>query len=131
MSGYAGPLSPMTRPYPSFPLMQERLSATGCSPTAGLCATNSVTSPGWRLVNRGELIADGAVLNRVDGFSAHISMLETLELLESRKQDYNGIARLGIEALELKIKGLTIKEIAQMYGVPSSHVGGLDFPLRL
>ena len=72
---------------------------------------------------QGELIADGAVLNRVDGFSAHISMLETLELLESRKQDYNGIARLGIEALELKIKCITIKEIAQMYGVPSSHVG--------
>lgn len=50
-------------------------------------------------------------------------MMETLSLLESRKQDYSGIARLGIEALELKIKGNRIKEIAQMYGVPPSHVG--------
>ena len=41
-------------------------------------------------------------------------MLETLLLLESRKQDYSGIARLGIEALELKIKGSSIKEIAQI-----------------
>lgn len=75
------------------------------------------------LGEHGELIADGAVLNHVDKFNTHISMLETLALLESRKQDYSGIARLGIEALELKIKGSSIKEIAQMYNVPSSHVG--------
>lgn len=72
---------------------------------------------------QGESIVDGTVLNRIGGFSAHISVLEALELPESRKQDYNGIAQLGIEALELKVKSLTIKEITQMYGVPSSHVG--------
>lgn len=71
----------------------------------------------------GELIADGAVLHQIDEFNAHISLVETLSLLESRKQDYSGIARLGIEALELKINGSSIKEIAQLYGVPSSHVG--------
>ena len=71
----------------------------------------------------GELLADGSVVHQVDKFRAHISMMETLSLLESRKQDYSGIARLGIEALELKIKGNRIKEIAQMYGVPPAHVG--------
>ena len=75
------------------------------------------------LGEHGELVADGAAIDHVDESSAHISMLETLLLLESRKQDYSGIARLGIEALELKIKGSSIKEIAQMYDVPSSYVG--------
>ncbi len=54
------------------------------------------------LGEHGELVADGAAIDHVDESSAHISMLETLLLLESRKQDYSGIARLGIEALELK-----------------------------
>ena len=71
----------------------------------------------------GSWLHDGAAIDHVDESSAHISMLETLLLLESRKQDYSGIARLGIEALELKIKGSSIKEIAQMYDVPSSYVG--------
>ena len=75
------------------------------------------------LGEHGELTADGAVFHHADEFSAHISMLETLALLESTKQDYSGIARLGIEALELKLKGSSIKEIAQIYDVPSSHVG--------
>lgn len=71
----------------------------------------------------GELLADGEALLQVDDFNSHISLMETIALLESRKQDYHGVARLGIEALELKIKGFSIKDIAGIYQVPSSYIG--------
>ena len=95
--GCAEPLSPMTRPCPSFPPTQGRWYATGCCPIAGECATSSVILHGWSWGEHGELVADGAAIDHVDESSAHISMLETLLLLESRKQDYSGIARLGMK----------------------------------
>lgn len=71
----------------------------------------------------GELIADGMVLNQPDEFTLHIDNMETLDLLRSRANAYQGVSRLGIEALELKVKGMTVTEIARLYGVPPSHVG--------
>lgn len=71
----------------------------------------------------GNLIAEGAALEVPDKFAVHISDMETLDLLESRIKDYHGVARLGIEALELKVKGMTVTDIARLYGVPPSHVG--------
>lgn len=72
----------------------------------------------------GELAADGSVLEpETDAFDAQISLLETLSLLETSKQDYDGVARLGIEALALKIQGMRITDIAELYQVPPSHVG--------
>lgn len=71
----------------------------------------------------GELIADGAELQQSDAFRNRISEFETLELLRSMKNAYTGVAKLGIEALELKVKGLTVTEIAGLYDVPASHVG--------
>ena len=65
----------------------------------------------------GELTAGGLTLQRADDFEAQISMLETMQLLESR------VASLGIKALELKIRGMSITEIAELYHVPPSHVG--------
>lgn len=75
------------------------------------------------LGEHGELLVDGEALQQADEFNSHLSMMETIALLESRKKDYRGVARLGIEALELKIKGNSIKEIAGMYQVSSSNVG--------
>lgn len=43
--------------------------------------------------------------------------------MESVKAEYSGVARLGIEALELKIKGLSGSDIAHLYGVAPNHVG--------
>lgn len=71
----------------------------------------------------GELTAEGSVLQQPDDFESHISMLEVMQLLESRARDYNGVTRLGIKALELKIRGMSITEIAKLYDVPPSHVG--------
>lgn len=72
----------------------------------------------------GELAADGEALPfEADDFNAQMSLLETLSLLEASKQDYDGVARLGIEALALKIQGMRITDIAKLYRVPPSHVG--------
>lgn len=71
----------------------------------------------------GELTAEGSVLQQPDDFESRISMLEVMQLLESRARDYNGVTRLGIKALELKIRGMSITEIAKLYDVPPSHVG--------
>lgn len=71
----------------------------------------------------GDPTAGGLTLQQADDFEAQISMLETVQLLESRAKDYQGVARLGIKALELKIRGMSITEIAKLYHVPPSHVG--------
>lgn len=73
--------------------------------------------------SRGELISDGDILDITDRFSAHLSHLETLSVLESVKQEYRGVTYRGIEALELKIQGYRITDIATAYKVPVSHVG--------
>lgn len=73
---------------------------------------------------RGELMADGQRLAEPqDDFDARVSYLEVTSLLEQTKKQYRGVARLGIEALELKIRGLSISDIAGLYGVKPSHVG--------
>lgn len=60
---------------------------------------------------------------QTDSFSARTGTLETLELLSSSSRDYTGIAKLGAEALSLKIQGHGISEIAAKYHAPPSHVG--------
>ena len=45
------------------------------------------------------------------------------QLLAYGKRTYNGTARLGIEALELKIQGYSGTEIAKFYGVKPNLVG--------
>lgn len=80
----------------------------------------------FRLVdfeNQGELVLSGRADKHMENFIYSLSMFETLDLLESRKPDYEGITRRGIEALELKIQGNHIADIAALYQVPSSHVG--------
>ena len=71
----------------------------------------------------GEIYADGNPVTAPDTFDQQLSLMETVDLLESRVSHYNGVARLGIKALELKIKGLSVTEIARLYNVPASHVG--------
>ena len=72
--------------------------------------------------DQGELAADGEQLEQPDDhFDSHLSRLETLDLLEASKQNYQGVARLGIEALALKVQGMRITDIAALYQVPPSH----------
>lgn len=71
----------------------------------------------------GDLLDRIAFSDAPDDFEAQIAEKEVLELLRSRAEDYSGVARLGIEALELKVKGMSVTEIARLYDVPPSHVG--------
>ena len=54
----------------------------------------------------------------------HIGRLWTLELLEKRKSVYSGVAKQGVEALELKIlKDYGPTDIAQLYHTEPKLVG--------
>ncbi len=45
------------------------------------------------------------------------------QVLEYGKRTYSGVARLGVEALELKIAGYSGTDIARLYGVQPNYVG--------
>lgn len=45
------------------------------------------------------------------------------QVLDFGKRRYSGVARLGVEALELKIKGYSGSDIAELYGVKPNLVG--------
>ena len=44
-------------------------------------------------------------------------------LLVHYKREYSGVAQLGIEALELKIRGYSGADIARLYHNEPNHVG--------
>jgi RNA polymerase sigma factor (sigma-70 family) len=52
-----------------------------------------------------------------------ISLIDTLSILESMKYEYHGTVRDGIEALEWRVKGYSVTEIADMYGVKPNLIG--------
>lgn len=52
-----------------------------------------------------------------------IGQLDTSALLAYCKNKYTGIARLGVEALELKVNGFSGADIARMYHTEPNHVG--------
>lgn len=51
------------------------------------------------------------------------SSLFVEQVLEYGKRTYSGVARLGVEALELKIAGYSGTDIARLYDVQPNHVG--------
>ena len=71
----------------------------------------------------GELLADGELVTPPDDFHVQVNMIETLDLLASAEKKYQGVTKLGIEALKLKLKGMSVSEIADLYHVPPPHVG--------
>lgn len=52
-----------------------------------------------------------------------MSLEQALAILAEVKPSYSGVALKGIEAIELKLKGYSGTEIAEMYGVRPNHVG--------
>lgn len=52
-----------------------------------------------------------------------ISTIYVSQLLEHGKRNYRGVAKLGIEAMELKIKGYSGADIARLYHTKPNHVG--------
>lgn len=59
----------------------------------------------------------------VDTTDECISRLYVSQLLTHGKRSYRGVARLGVEALELKIKGYSGADIARLYHTQPNHVG--------
>ena len=58
-----------------------------------------------------------------DSFEERISQIDTFALLNKMKRQYTGTVRLGIEAIEWKVKGFSGREIAKIYGVKQNLVG--------
>ena len=52
-----------------------------------------------------------------------IDQIDMTALLAHYKREYSGVAQLGIEALELKIKGYSGADIARLYHTEPNHVG--------
>lgn len=58
-----------------------------------------------------------------DGVDELLSRVDTANFLADCKRRYSGIARLGVEALELKVRGLSGADIARLYGAKPNEVG--------
>ena len=58
-----------------------------------------------------------------DGVDELLGQLDAADLLADCKRRYTGVARLGVEALEWKVKGLTGADIALLYGARPNEVG--------
>jgi len=111
--------------------------STQFSTYAGAVVKNALISYCRKISNRQKkvpfLSLDDPVSGCEDSSAAHLDTLVTspdpvkdvsaIRLLESVKPKFSGVALLGIEALELKIKGYSGAEIAEMYGVRPNHVG--------
>lgn len=58
-----------------------------------------------------------------DGVDELLSRMDAADFLVDCKQRYRGVARLGVEALQLKVKGLSGADIARLYGARPNQVG--------
>ena len=58
-----------------------------------------------------------------DGVDELLGQMNTSDLLADCKRRYSGVARLGVEALEWKVKGLSGADIARMYHTTPNNVG--------
>lgn len=58
-----------------------------------------------------------------DGIDDLLGRMDAADLLADCKQRYSGVARLGVETLELKVKGLSGADIARLYGAKPNQVG--------
>ncbi len=58
-----------------------------------------------------------------DGVDELLGRLDTANFLADCKRRYTGVARLGVEALEWKVKGLSGADIARLYGAKPNQVG--------
>lgn len=71
----------------------------------------------------GEDRTAGEFLIAWDDTDRQLDRLCLTQMLEYGRRTYTGAARLGIEAMELKVKGYTGTDIARLYGVKPNLVG--------
>lgn len=58
-----------------------------------------------------------------DGIDKLLDWMDTADLLADCKRRYSGVARLGVEAMELQIKGVSGADIARLYRAKPNQVG--------
>lgn len=58
-----------------------------------------------------------------DGVDELLGRMDADDLLADCKRRYTGVARLGVEALELKVNGYSGADIARLYGAKPNQVG--------
>lgn len=58
-----------------------------------------------------------------DGIDDLLGRMDTADLLADCKRRYSGVARLGVEALEMKLMGMTGADIARLYQTTPNNVG--------
>jgi len=78
------------------------------------------------LLDTDRLYGDGSYLELLaveDNMENIISAADAESFFQSVKPRYSGITLRGIEAIELKAKGYSGREIAELYGVEPNHVG--------
>ena len=63
------------------------------------------------------------ILLSVDASATRIAALEVQDVLQSYAKGYDGITRIGAEALGKKVMGPPLSQIAKEYEVPVNHVG--------
>lgn len=73
-------------------------------------------------INSKSFYEDYLEIQEMIDFNENLYEYEILKLLENTKANSKGITLKGIIALELKIKGLSGKEIADMYGTSTNNV---------
>lgn len=64
-----------------------------------------------------------AMASGIRSFQEQLAEVDALSLLESTKRQYDGVARLGIEAMQLKFIGLSNTDIAAHYGIKANYLG--------
>lgn len=67
--------------------------------------------------------AEGMSIPAHDAHAGILSDAACEALLARFKQKYRGAARLGIEAMELQVRGYTGKDIAGLFGVKPNYIG--------
>ncbi len=70
-----------------------------------------------------EPVTESSASTHPDTFTIATDTMETLELLSSSSRNYQGVAKLGIEALKLKVQGYGISDIATLCHAPPTYVG--------
>lgn len=78
------------------------------------------TGPGFADDEHPPSIPEPSVEDKTDSL---IDQIDTAALLARCKREYSGVAQLGIEALELKIRGYSGADIARLYHTEANHVG--------
>mgnify|MGYP002469087945 CR=1 FL=1 len=106
---------------PAFPPMLRRSLRTAYAPIVGYSAARRDAVSRYRRSLTRKLTAVALWLIR--SFQEQLAEVDALSLLESAKQQYDGVARLGIEAMQLKFIGLSNTDIAAHYGIKANYLG--------